>query len=82
MVEIDRQADAKGGARGQRRTVIIRLRFVVEKVVDGSIDADATPQIVLEHELPDGIALIDICTARLRFAMTTCGEGGIEGIEA
>ena len=43
---------------------------------------DASPQVVLEHQFPDGIALIHILTTRLGLTLTAAGEGCIEGIEA
>ena len=43
---------------------------------------DAAPEVVLKHQLPDGVTLIDIRAARLRTALAAPGEGGVEGIVA
>ena len=67
-LQIYGQSHAEGYSCGERRRIVIRLRLVIEEVVDGGIETDAAPEVVLKHQLPDGIALIDIGTARLGFA--------------
>ena len=80
FIQIDRQSYAIGNARCERRTIEIRLRLVVEKIVYSRIDIDALPDMVLQHQLTDGIALVNILPARLRFALTAPGESRIERI--
>ena len=80
--QVNGNAYAEGGSRGQRRTIIVRLGLIVEEVVDGRIDGDATPYVVLQHQLPDGVALVNVRAARLRLALTATRECGIEGIVA
>ena len=62
LIQIDGDADAEAGACGERRGVVIGLRLVIKEVVDGGVHVDASPQMVLEHQFPDGITLIDIRT--------------------
>ena len=81
-IHIEGEADAEGGAGGERRAIVVRLRLVVEEVVDGGGEADAAPEVVLEHEAPDGVALIDVGTARLGLALAAAGESGVEGVMA
>ena len=82
LIHINRQAYAERGACCQRRTIVIGLRFEVEEVVNGRVEMEATPDMVLQHEFPDGIALIHISAAWLRFAEVTAGECSIKGIVA
>ena len=42
----------------------------------------AAPKMVLEHEFPDSVALVDIGVARLGFALAAPGESGVESIVA
>ena len=63
LLQVHRQAYAEAGACGQRRTIVIRLGFVIKDVVDGGVETDASPDVVLEHQFPDGVALIDIGAA-------------------
>ena len=39
---------------------------------------DASPEMVLKHEFPNGIALVDIRATRLRFAKTAARKGCVE----
>ena len=68
-IQIDGEADAEGGARGERREIVIRLGLVVEQIVDGRVQMQAAPDVMLEHQLPDGIALIDGSIARLGLSL-------------
>jgi hypothetical protein len=82
FIQIDRQPDAEGYSCGERRRIVVPLRLVVEEVVDGGVEMDTTPEMMLKHEAPDGVTLIDIGATRLGLALTTRGECCIEGIVA
>ena len=43
---------------------------------------DTTPEMVLKHQLPDGITLVNILTTRLWFPQEASRQGSIEGITA
>ena len=82
LIKIYRQSYGEGGARGQRRAVVVVPGLIVEDVVDGGIDVDASPQVVLQHQPPDGVALVHVAASRLRLALTAAREGCIEGVVA
>ena len=63
FIQIDGEANAEGSPFRQGRTIIISLGLVIEEVVDGCIEGDTLPEMVLKHQFPDGIALIDIRAA-------------------
>ena len=82
LVEVNGEADAEGGAGGEGREIVVGLGLVVEEVVDGRVQVQAAPDVVLEHELPDGVALVDGGVARLWLALAPAREGCVEGIVA
>ena len=64
-VDIDRKAYREGAAGGHRRTPIIVLRRITEKIIYRKVQIDGIQESLLKSELPQLICLIMLLDVRI-----------------
>ena len=82
FVQVNRQTYGEGCASGERRAIVIGLGLVIEEVVNGGVEGEATPDVLLQHQSPDGVALVHIGAARLWLALSAPRERRVDGVVA
>ena len=65
-VDIDRKAYREGAAGGHRRTPIIVLRRITEKIIYCEIQIDGIQESLLKRELPQLITAVMLLDVRIR----------------
>ena len=66
-VDIDRKAYREGAAGGHRRTPIIVLWRITEKIIYRKVQIDGIQESLLKRELPQlitAVMLLDVCIRR------------------
>ena len=65
-VDIDRKAYREGATGGHRRTPIIVLWRIIEKIIYRKVQIDGIQESLLKRELPQLICLVMLLDVRIR----------------
>ena len=80
-VDIDRKAYREGAACGHRRTPIIVLWRITEKIIYRKVQIDGIQESLLESELPQLICLVMLLDICIRCRKITTRQSSIDAIE-
>ena len=80
-VDIDRKTYREGAAGGHRRTPIIVLWRITEKIIYRKVQIDGIQEPLLKSELPQLICLVMLLYLGIWRSQISAREGGIETIE-
>ena len=80
-VDINRKAYREGAAGGHRRTPIIVLWRITEKIIYRKVQIDCIQESLLKRELPQLITAVMLIDVRIRRRHVSACQSGIDAIE-